>query len=236
VLPSLFLSVIDGGDGGRDCFECLQCRTRFSPSRPCARRCAPCSASRAAPEPMTAALPRALRAATGNPARDAERVMKGETLYVRDAQGGFTIASGEKILAAAKTHLGRRIHRGVAFTSPRLVRDYVSVNLGARECEYFCLALLDARHRLLDFVELFRGTIDGASVHPREVVKLVLARNAAAIVMVHNHPSQIAEPSTADETITRRLREALALIDVCVLDHLIVAGSDVVSFVERGIL
>ena len=162
--------------------------------------------------------------------------MKSETLYVRDARGAFEIASGERIVAAAKTYLGRRIHRGVAFTNPRLVRDYLCVNLGARECEYFCLALLDARHRLLDFVELFRGTIDGASVHPREVVKLVLARNAAAILMVHNHPSQIAEPSAADELITRRLKEALALVDVRVLDHLLVAGSQVVSFSELGLL
>ena len=111
--------------------------------------------------------------------------MQNETLYVRDAEGAFTVASGERILEAAKRYLGRRIHRGVAFTSPKLVRDFLSVNLGARECEYFCLALLDARHRLLDFVELFRGTINSASVHPREVVKLVLTRNATAIVMVH---------------------------------------------------
>jgi len=162
--------------------------------------------------------------------------MKTETLYVRDAQGEFSIAGGEIVLAAAKTYMSRRIHRGVSFTSPKLVRDFLAVNLGARECEYFCLALLDSRHRLLEFVELFRGTIDGASVHPREVVKLVLARNAAAIVMVHNHPSQIAEPSTADETITRRLISALALVDVRVLDHLIVAGADVVSFAESGLL
>jgi len=110
------------------------------------------------------------------------------------------------------------------------------VSLGARECEYFCLALLDARHRLIEFVELFRGTIDGASVHPREVVKLALVRNAAAVVIVHNHPTQIAEPSVADEAITRRLVSALSLIDVRVLDHLIVAGADVLSFAERGLL
>jgi len=96
--------------------------------------------------------------------------------------------------------------------------------------------LLDARHRLIEFVELFRGTIDGASVHPREVVKLALARGAAAVVVVHNHPSQIAEPSQADELITRRLKDALQLIDVRVLDHLVVAGSNVLSFAERGLI
>jgi DNA repair protein RadC len=162
--------------------------------------------------------------------------MKTQTLYVRDAQGVFSPANGEIILSAAKSHLTRRIHRGVAFTSPQVVRDFLAVSLGARECEYFCLALLDARHRLLDFVELFRGTIDGASVHPREVVKLVLLRNAAAVVIVHNHPSQVAEPSAADEAITSRLKDALSLVDVRVLDHLIVAGSEVISFSERGLL
>ena len=162
--------------------------------------------------------------------------MRVETLYVRDAQGDFVQANGDTVLAAAKAHVNRRVHRGVAFTSPQVVRDYLSVTLGARECEYFCLALLDARHRLIEFVELFRGTIDGASVHPREVVKLVLARNAAAVLLVHNHPSQVAEASQADELVTRRLRDALQLIDVRVLDHLIVAGTEVVSFSERGLL
>jgi DNA repair protein RadC len=98
------------------------------------------------------------------------------------------------------------------------------------------VAFLDARHRLLEFVELFRGTIDAASVYPREVVKLALSRNAAAVVLVHNHPTQVAEPSAADEAITRRLVGALGLIDVRVLDHLIVAGPDVTSFAEQGLL
>ena len=158
------------------------------------------------------------------------------TLFVRDEAGVFTPANDEIIVSAAKAQLSRRIRKGAAFTSPKVVRDYLAVSLGARECEYFCLALLDARHRLIEFVELFRGTIDGASVHPREVVKLALARNAAAVVIVHNHPTQVAEPSAADETITRRLVSALSLIDVRVLDHLIVAGPDVLSFAERGLL
>jgi len=96
--------------------------------------------------------------------------------------------------------------------------------------------LLDCRHRVLRYLEMFRGTIDGASVHPREVVKVALQEQAAAVLLVHNHPSKIGEPSAADELITQRLRDALSLVDVRVLDHLIVAGSDVVSFAERGLI
>jgi DNA repair protein RadC len=96
--------------------------------------------------------------------------------------------------------------------------------------------LLDKRHRLIEYVELFRGTIDGASVHPREVVKLALAKNAAALLLAHPHPSGVAEPSQADELITQRLKNALALVDIRVLDHLIIAGGDVISMAERGLI
>ncbi|HEV2700046.1 MAG TPA: JAB domain-containing protein, partial [Steroidobacteraceae bacterium] len=94
----------------------------------------------------------------------------------------------------------------------------------------------DTRHRLIAFEELFRGTIDGASVHPREVVRQTLARNSAAVILAHNHPSGVAEPSQADELITQRLRDALALVDVRVLYHLIVGGDRCMSFAERGLL
>jgi DNA repair protein RadC len=96
--------------------------------------------------------------------------------------------------------------------------------------------LLDSHHRLIEYVELFRGTIDGASVHPREVVKLALAKNAAALVLAHPHPSGVAEPSHADELITKRLVSALSLVDIRVLDHVIVAGGEVSSFAERGLI
>ena len=162
--------------------------------------------------------------------------MKVESLYVRDERGEFVLARGEAILAAAKRHLRGKVRRGTALTSPSLVRDFLAVTLGDRDCEYFCVLCLDARHRFLRFVELFRGTIDGASVHPREVVKLAIESQSAAVLLVHNHPSQVAEPSHADEIITRRLRESISLIDVHVLDHLIVAGDDVVSFAELGLL
>jgi len=100
----------------------------------------------------------------------------------------------------------------------------------------FAVLMLDAQNRLIEYVELFRGTVSQASVYPREVVKESLARNAAALVLVHNHPSGVAEPSRADEHLTQTLKAALALVDVRVLDHLIVAGSDVLSFAERGLL
>ena len=162
--------------------------------------------------------------------------MNNQILYVRDGAGEFVQADPEAILEAARAHLRRRMRRGATLSSPKLVRDFLTVTLGERGCEYFCVLLLDSRHRLVKFVELFRGTIDGASVHPREVVKLALIEGAASVVLVHNHPSQVGEPSHADELITQRLREALALIDVRVTDHLIVAGSEVVSFCERGLI
>jgi len=132
--------------------------------------------------------------------------------------------------------MSRKIRRGTSMTSPQAVRDFLSIKLGALEHESFCVLLLDSRHRLIEYVELFRGTIDGASVHPREVVKLALAKNAAALVLAHPHPSGVAEPSHADELITKRLTEALSLVDIRVLDHVIVAGGEVSSFAERGLI
>jgi DNA repair protein RadC len=160
--------------------------------------------------------------------------MESEILYVRDQRGEFVVAESDVVLAAAKRHLGRRVRRGVKLTSPKLVRDFLAVTLGDRDCEYFCVILLDAQYRFLRFVELFRGTIDGASVHPREVVKIVLEAQSAAVMLVHNHPSQNEHFSSADERITQRLKEALDLIDVRVVDHLLVAGREVISFAERG--
>ena len=159
-----------------------------------------------------------------------------QKLYSRDAQGEFVPAQGPAILAAAQGYLRHRVRRGASLQSPAAVREYLTVSLGDRDCEYFCVILLDCRHRVLRYLEMFRGTIDGANVHPREVVKVALQEQAAAVLLVHNHPSKIGEPSAADELITQRLRDALSLVDVRVLDHLIVAGSDVVSFAESGLL
>jgi DNA repair protein RadC len=110
------------------------------------------------------------------------------------------------------------------------------MHYAGQQREVFGCMFLDNRHRLIRFDEVFHGTIDGASVHPREVVKLALARNAAAVILAHNHPSGVAEPSQADELITARLRDALSLVDIRVLDHLVVGGTTVTSFVERGLI
>ena len=118
-----------------------------------------------------------------------------------------------------------------------LARRALGVRLGHLPHETFCIMLLDARHRLIEAVDLFRGTLTQTSVYPREVVKLVLSRNAASVILAHNHPSGAAEPSTADEVLTRTLKDALALIDVRVLDHFVVpAHGKPVSFAERGLL
>jgi DNA repair protein RadC len=157
-------------------------------------------------------------------------------LLVRDATGNYRPASGEEVLQAARRVIGRRVRRGSAFTSPEVVRDYLRTKLATLEHEVFVSLLLDSQHRLIQYVELFRGTLAQTSVYPRELVKVALAHNAAAIILAHNHPSGVAEPSRADELLTQALKQALALVDVRVLDHFIVAGADTLSFAERGLL
>ena len=139
-------------------------------------------------------------------------------------------------LELARRHLEETLRRGPALASPDAVRRFLRARLRDLPHELFCCLHLDNRNRVIAFEELFRGTIDGASVHPREVVKRALAHNAAALILAHNHPSGVAEPSQADEVITRRLRSALALVDIRVLDHLVVGDGACVSFAERGLL
>jgi DNA repair protein RadC len=166
----------------------------------------------------------------------AEELEATDRLFIRGDYDELRAATTAEIIAAARRAMTRRVHRGTAMSSPRAVREFLAVKLGTLEHEIFAVLLLDTRHRLIDYVELFRGTINGASVHPREVVKLALARNAAALVLAHPHPSGSPEPSQADELITQKLKEALALVDIVVLDHVIVAGGETVSFAERGML
>jgi DNA repair protein RadC len=121
-------------------------------------------------------------------------------------------------------------------SSPQAVRDYLRVTLAGHQREVFMALFLDTRHRVITSEELFRGTLDQTSVYPREVVKRTLEHNAAAVIFAHNHPSGVAEPSRADEMLTKTLRDALAILEVRVLDHFVVAGNDVVSFAERGLI
>lgn len=142
---------------------------------------------------------------------------------------------------AAAIELARRcsqeeLKSGAALTSPGAVRDYLRLALGARPHEVFVCIWLDAQHRVITFEEPFRGTLTQTSVYPREIVKAALAHNAAAVIFAHNHPSGVAQPSQADELLTANLKEALALIEVKVLDHFIIAGNQAISFAERGLL
>jgi DNA repair protein RadC len=139
-------------------------------------------------------------------------------------------------LELVRRHHLERLRQGPLLAGPRAARDFLIARLRDRDHEVFCCLFLDTRHRLISFEELFRGTVDGASVHPREVVKQALGRNAASVILAHNHPSGIAEPSQADEVITTRLRDALALVDIRVLDHLIVGDGTCTSLAERGIV
>ncbi|MCE2714994.1 MAG: DNA repair protein RadC [Acidibacter sp.] len=139
-------------------------------------------------------------------------------------------------LEVARRHYAADVLAGESLNSPGETSRFLVSRLRDRPFEVFCCLYLDARHRLIAFEELFRGTIDGASVHPREVVRQALAHNAASLIFAHNHPSGVAEPSRADELITLRLRDALALVDIRVLDHLIVAGPRVVSLAEKGLI
>ena len=147
-------------------------------------------------------------------------------------------AEDEDLIRQALAILDSRLRTSddVHVTSPEDTRRYLRLQLAEREAEVFCVLFLTNRHRVIAFEEMFQGTIDGATVHPREVVKQALRLNAAAVILAHNHPSGVAEPSRADEAITRRLKEALGLVDVRVLDHLIVGGSEITSFAERGLL
>ncbi len=140
------------------------------------------------------------------------------------------------LLDLALRVLAHRHRRGESLTSPETSRAYLRLKIAERKFEVFGCLFVDNRHRIIAFEELFRGTIDGASVHPRIVVQRSLELNAAAVIFAHNHPSGVAEPSQADQRITQRLIQALALVDVRVLDHFIVTTEDSVSFAERGLL
>ena len=142
-----------------------------------------------------------------------------------------------EVIALAVSILQHRFGlKRATLNSPIAVRDYLRLTLADKGHEVFCVAFLDAQHRVIAFEEMFRGTLTQTSVYPREVVKHALAHNAAAVIFAHNHPSGVAEPSQGDQVLTRSLKGALALVDVQVLDHFIIAGGESLSFAERGLL
>jgi DNA repair protein RadC len=140
------------------------------------------------------------------------------------------------VIEMARRALAQRLSAAPVFDSPQAVKDFVQLQLGALSHEVFAVLFLDAQHRLLAFDRLFSGSLSQTSVYPREVVKRALTHNAGAVILAHNHPSGLAEPSRADEYLTQTLKTALALVDVRVLDHLVVGCGQVVSFAERGLL
>jgi DNA repair protein RadC len=140
------------------------------------------------------------------------------------------------VLELSQRYLRAEISERDVLTSPEATRTYLKSKLRVYPHEVFACLFLDNRHRVIEYRELFRGTIDGASVHPREVVREAMRWNAAAVIFAHNHPSGVAEPSQADVRITERLRDALALVDVRVLDHIVIGEGGGTSFAERGLL
>ena len=154
-------------------------------------------------------------------------------LFVRD-ETSYAIAEPEQILEVAQHIVDARMARGASFKDPDVACDFFRDKLGHREREVFAAVMLDSRHRLIEYVELFMGTIDGAEVHPREVARQALRLNAAALIVAHNHPSGEVEPSMADRVMTARLKQALAQVDIRLLDHVIVGGRRSLSMAAKG--
>jgi DNA repair protein RadC len=163
---------------------------------------------------------------------EAEAAAIQQTIGLGQAKAAQLLAA----LAVAKRALDSEVRRRDNLNSPAAVRDYLRLTLRNRDRETFVAVYLDAQNRVLDTEDLFQGTLTQTSVYPREVVRYALKHNAAAVIFAHNHPSGLAEPSRADELLTQALKQALALVDVKVLDHFIVAGNSALSFAERGLL
>ncbi|MBU2755819.1 DNA repair protein RadC [Acidithiobacillus sp. CV18-2] len=157
-----------------------------------------------------------------------------ESFCAEHGLGTAKFAQLQAVLEMARRHLAESWQRGEALESPRRVTEYLRASLRDRAREVFAVLFLDQRHRVLRFEEMFQGTIDSASVHIREVAKRALELNAAALIVAHNHPSGVAEPSTADRQLTRRLEDALRLLDLRLLDHFIVGDGEPVSLREAG--
>lgn len=157
-------------------------------------------------------------------------------LYVQDEACGYREALQADVLTAAQRILRDRIPDTEVLSTPGAVKDYLKARLAALDHEVFVMMILDVSNRLVRYVELFRGTLTQTKVYPREVVKEALRFNAASVILAHNHPSGSLTPSRADEMLTETLKNALALVDVRVMDHIIVAGDETLSFAEQGLL
>ncbi len=157
------------------------------------------------------------------------------TFCAHHGLGEASFVQLQAVLEMARRHLAAHIERYDTITGPETTRAFLTTQLRHRPDEVFACLFLDNRHRILAFEPLFHGTINGASVHPRTIVRRSLQHNAAAVIAAHNHPSGIAEPSSADRQITTQLRDALRVIDVRLLDHFVI-GEEIVSFAERGLL
>jgi DNA repair protein RadC len=161
---------------------------------------------------------------------------EGEALKAVKGIGPAKRAELQAVLELARRALSMELSQRPVFESPQSVRDFLKLQLGELGHEVFAVLFLDAQHRLIAYEPMFRGTLTQTSVYPREVLKRALALNAAAVILAHNHPSGVAEPSRADEFLTQSLKSALAMVDVRVLDHMVIGRGPVVSFAERGLL
>lgn len=159
------------------------------------------------------------------------------TLYVRESNGSFVPANTSVVLDAARNVADQLLPERTNMAQPNLVKEFFALKLNSTlEHEVFAMAMLDAQLRLIEYAEPFRGTLTQTSVYPREVIKMALAANASAIVIGHNHPSGMLEPSQADLALTKHLKQALSLVDIRLLDHILVAANKPLSFAERGLL
>ena len=157
--------------------------------------------------------------------------------YATNASNSLYSLDDAEVIDMALEIIECRLRKpGEAMSSPQVVKDYLTIKLAELEHEVFAALFLDGQHRVIQYTEMFRGTLSQTSVYPREVVKEALRINAGAVIFAHNHPSGVAEPSRADEALTKTLKDALALVEVKVLDHIIVGGTDTVSFAERGLI
>jgi len=157
-------------------------------------------------------------------------------LYLRETDGQYRPAKHDDVIAAASTILETKLRNGQPISSLNDIRIFLASRLAGREAEVFSVVFLDNRHCVLEYEEMFYGTLNGCAVYPREVARRALQHNAAAVFFSHNHPAGSSLPSRADEVLTNRLKEALALVDVRVLDHIVIGDGEYVSFAERGLL